>query len=227
MALFRDYGALILLRFIAGFATGCVFIAGFSLAARAGAASGRSSLFTIIYGSGAGIGMVLSGLLLPPVLTPRWNWPGSWIVLGLLTLISIALAIPAVRRVHPMTAGAAQGASVSLGRLRPIRGLFPLWRWLLCADDVCNCLSPRRGLRTGAHRGLLDRGGTGRQCFDGSVGTTAWPDAWQRRGSPDDGSTDFKRTGPSAAEWYCCSHALGGLVLCIALASLQRGSVAK
>ena len=126
MALFQDYGALLLLRFTAGFATGCVFIAGFSLAARAGAASGRSSLFTIIYGSGAGIGMVLSGLLLPPVLASRWNWAGSWIVLGLLTLMMIALAIPAVRRVPPMAAATANGTNVSLGQLRPI-----LWAYFL------------------------------------------------------------------------------------------------
>ncbi|TAL79727.1 MAG: YbfB/YjiJ family MFS transporter [Burkholderiaceae bacterium] len=120
MALFRDYEVLLMLRFIAGFVTGCVFIAGFSLAARAGATSGRSSLFTIIYGSGAGIGMVLSGVLLPPVLASGWNWAGSWIVLGLLTLITIALAIPAVRSVPPVAAAAADGANVSLSQLRPI-----------------------------------------------------------------------------------------------------------
>lgn len=116
----RDYTLLLLLRFIAGFATGGVFIAGFTLAARAGEASSQSTLFTVIYSAGAGVGMVLSGLLLPPVLA-LWGWSGGWLALGALTLIAIALAIPAVAAGGPSeTDSTAAGTSTSLGRLRPI-----------------------------------------------------------------------------------------------------------
>lgn len=118
--LFRDYTILLLLRFIAGLVTGGAFIAGFTLAARAGAASDRSTLFTVIYSSGGGVGMVLSGWLLPPVLTHGWGWPGGWLLLGTMTLVAIALVIPAVARVPRTVDSATVGTKVSLGHLRPL-----------------------------------------------------------------------------------------------------------
>lgn len=120
MALFRDYAILLVLRFLAGLVTGWVFIAGFSLAAQAGAAGNRSTLFTAVYAAGAGLGMVLSGLLLPPVLASRWHWPGGWLALGLLSLLALLLAVPAVRRSPHPTATAARETTISWRGLRPI-----------------------------------------------------------------------------------------------------------
>jgi predicted MFS family arabinose efflux permease len=119
-ALFRDYTILLLLRFIAGLVTGGVFIAGFTLAARAGAPSNRSTLFTVIYSSGGGVGMVLSGLLLPPVLAHGWGWPGGWLMLAAMTLVAIALVIPGVARVPRAVDQATVGTGTPLGHLRPI-----------------------------------------------------------------------------------------------------------
>lgn len=119
-AMFRNYTILLLLRFIAGCVTGGVFITGFTLAARAGAASNQSTLFTVIYSAGAGVGMVSSGLLLPPVLALGWGWSGGWLVLGALSLVSVALAIPAVARVPGATVSTTVGTTTSLGHLRPI-----------------------------------------------------------------------------------------------------------
>lgn len=119
-ALFRDYTILLLLRFIAGLVTGGVFIVGFTLAARAGAPSDRSTLFTVIYSSGGGLGMVLSGLLLPPVLAHGWGWSGGWLVLAAMTMVAIALAIPAVARVPRAADSATIGVSTPLAHLRPI-----------------------------------------------------------------------------------------------------------
>lgn len=120
MALFRDYAILLVLRFLAGLVTGWVFIAGFSLAAHAGAAANRSTLFTAIYGSGAGLGMVSSGLLLPPVLASGWGWMGGWLTLGLLTLLALLLTVPAVRRTQRTSASAAGDAQTGLRALLPI-----------------------------------------------------------------------------------------------------------
>lgn len=120
MALFREFAALVLLRFIAGLLTSWVFIYGFSLAARAGAATNRSTLFTAVYGAGAGLGMSASGLLLPPVLASHWGWPGGWLLLGVLSLIATALALPAVRRSPAGPAAATAATNDSLRRLWPI-----------------------------------------------------------------------------------------------------------
>lgn len=120
MALFRDYAILLVLRFLAGLVTGWVFITGFSLAAHAGAAANRSTLFTAIYGAGAGLGMVSSGLLLPPVLASDWGWMGGWLTLGLLTLLALLLTLPAVRRTPSASASAAGGTASGLRALRPI-----------------------------------------------------------------------------------------------------------
>lgn len=119
-AMFRDYTILLVLRFIAGLVTGGAFIAGFTLAARAGAPSNRSTLFTVIYSSGGGVGMVLSGLLLPPVLAHGWGWSGGWLVLGAMTLVAIAMVVPAVARVPRAVDSATAGTRASLGHLRPI-----------------------------------------------------------------------------------------------------------
>jgi predicted MFS family arabinose efflux permease len=119
-AMFRDYTILLLLRFIAGLVTGGAFIAGFSLAARAGAPSDRSTLFTVIYSSGGGVGMVLSGWVLPPVLAHGWGWSGGWLVLGAMTLVAIAMVVPAVARVPRAVDSATVGTGASLGHLRPI-----------------------------------------------------------------------------------------------------------
>ena len=120
MAAFRASAVLFLLRFVTGLLTRWVFIYGFSLAARAGAPLNRSTLFTAVYGAGAGLGMVLSGLLLPSVLESHWGWQGGWLMLGILSLIAAALAFPAVRRSPPGPPARALGASDSLRPLRPI-----------------------------------------------------------------------------------------------------------
>ena len=120
MALFRNFAALLLLRFIAGVLTSWVFITGFSLAARAGAASERSTLFTGIYGAGAGVGMAASGMLLPPVLASHWGWQGGWLALGGLSLLVVALAWPAAARTPSAPPAAAAAANESLRHLWPI-----------------------------------------------------------------------------------------------------------
>ncbi|MGH8183305.1 MAG: YbfB/YjiJ family MFS transporter [Rhodanobacteraceae bacterium] len=118
---FRDFPVLLALRFATGLALGPIFICGFNLAARAGVASDRSTLFSSVYGSGVGTGIILSGVLLPPILTAADRWPFGWVALAALALVGTLLAMPALRH-SPATAPktAAAGAQVAL------RGLSPL-----------------------------------------------------------------------------------------------------
>ncbi|HEX7390060.1 MAG TPA: YbfB/YjiJ family MFS transporter [Acidiphilium sp.] len=119
-ALFRDYIALLVLRFATGLALGPVFIGGYALAARAGAASGRSTLFSGVYGMGVGLGIVLTGLILPQLVTVARHWPEGWLALGLLTLIATAVAVPAVRRSPSAPAPVENVPRCSLRFLTPI-----------------------------------------------------------------------------------------------------------
>lgn len=119
-ALFRNYPALLALRFAAGLATAWVFVSGFSLAARAGANANRSTLFTSIYMTGVGLGMALSGVLLPSLLASGRGWQAGWLALGILTLFAAFLAVPAVRRVPAASALPSGAEEFSLRGLRPI-----------------------------------------------------------------------------------------------------------
>lgn len=119
-SMFRSYDALLALRFVTGLALGPIFICGFGLAANAGAASNRSTLFTSVYVAGLGLGIVLSGMLLPPLLVAADHWPMGWAALGATALVATLIAMPAVWK-SPSAFIAANTATRS-----PLRGLAPL-----------------------------------------------------------------------------------------------------
>lgn len=52
-----------------------------------------------VYVGGGGLGILISAAVVPPLLAFA-GWRGGWIILGLASFISIAIAIPALRRVH-------------------------------------------------------------------------------------------------------------------------------
>lgn len=104
------YVSLLVARFVAGVVTAVVFVVGFSLAARAGAGRpGRGTRYASIYMSGAGAGIVLSGLLIPPLLSAGMGWRAGWVVLGGLSLIAALAAWPALR-LSPVPATTGSGA---------------------------------------------------------------------------------------------------------------------
>ena len=95
-----DANLLMLQRVLAGIASAFIFIAGGVLAARLGALHPhRAGLLIGMYYGGTGLGIVLSALLVPVVLTlasahgavHAWQW--AWIALGLICLSATAVMV--------------------------------------------------------------------------------------------------------------------------------------
>ncbi|WP_418514504.1 YbfB/YjiJ family MFS transporter [Deinococcus sp. RM] len=105
---------LLTLRFLSGVGGALVFVSGGGLAALATRAHPeRSPLLLGVFYGGAGIGMLLSAALLPPLLTHGWR--GAWLALGLAALACIPLSAPALRRLPTHAASAtARTPAVSL-----------------------------------------------------------------------------------------------------------------
>jgi predicted MFS family arabinose efflux permease len=93
------YLGLLLARVVAGFGAGLIFVGGAAVVMRIDATH-RSDLPLSVYFAGPGIGIALSGLLVPLALGAplHWDWRAVWVGMGLLGLIALALIEPALRR---------------------------------------------------------------------------------------------------------------------------------
>ncbi len=109
---FTDSTMLLVQRWLAGVASAWVFITGGVLAARLGALDpSRSGLLIGLYYGGSGIGITLSALLVPTLLSQlgageKWhgyaNWAWAWWALALVCVIaSLVLIVPA-RLMRPL-----------------------------------------------------------------------------------------------------------------------------
>lgn len=111
-ALSGVFAVLLVLRLIAGAAGAVTFIVGATLAAQlaAGASPGRAALVLGVYFAGGGLGVAVSGLVIPTLLSGTgvggWRW--GWIVLGALACLATAATLPAARRA-PLPRLAARG----------------------------------------------------------------------------------------------------------------------
>ena len=99
-----SYGALWVLRAAGGVSTAVLYIVGASLsgAISVGRASPqRAARLVAIYITGVGSGIVLSGLVVPPILARSGaaGWPAGWIWMGVLSMAMLAIAVFAVRAV--------------------------------------------------------------------------------------------------------------------------------
>ncbi|MFD7406744.1 YbfB/YjiJ family MFS transporter [Streptomyces sp. NPDC059866] len=118
-----NFTALSMLRFIGGLATAVTFVVGSALASRVhiGGRQQRSAALVGVYMAGVGIGVVLSGIVVPAALT-TWGasgWQAGWLLMGVLALIATGPAAWAARSVPPAPpAGAAKGTS-GLGTMAP------------------------------------------------------------------------------------------------------------
>jgi predicted MFS family arabinose efflux permease len=122
-----QYAALALLRFLGGLSTAVTFVLGSALAARAhrGNSHGHAATLVAIYMAGVGIGIIISGVVVPTALS-GWGtdaWPAGWILMGLLAFLLVPAAWWAVRQV-PRAGVAPVGSQPT--RLRP---LVPLFTW--------------------------------------------------------------------------------------------------
>ncbi|HET7305016.1 MAG TPA: YbfB/YjiJ family MFS transporter [Segeticoccus sp.] len=98
----ESFALQLLLRLAAGLGAAGTFISGAALMARLGdRAPGRSGALLAVYTAGAGVGIVVSGFLVQPILitTGSGGWHLAWITLAGLATASALGAWPALRRV--------------------------------------------------------------------------------------------------------------------------------
>ena len=115
-----DLGLLFLIRTAGGAATAFAFILGAALAASISPNPTRSGTLVGIYMAGAGMGVVVSGLLLPLALqSGAGGWREGWLVLGGVGLLGVVPAWWAARD------GAAPVRGGISGSLDEIRRLWP------------------------------------------------------------------------------------------------------
>ncbi|WP_426567426.1 YbfB/YjiJ family MFS transporter [Streptomyces canus] len=126
-----DFTALSVLRFVGGLATAVTFVVGSALASRVhtGGRQQRSAALVGVYMAGVGIGVVLSGVVVPVALT-AWGasgWQAGWLLMGVLALLAVGPAAWAAKAVPPAApATAGQGAS-GLRRLAPTFAWYVLF----------------------------------------------------------------------------------------------------
>jgi predicted MFS family arabinose efflux permease/nucleotide-binding universal stress UspA family protein len=127
------YSVLATVRFLGGFSTAVTFVLGSALAARihAGTQHHRSTYLVAIYMAGVGVGVVLSGLIVPGVtsaLDQAAGWRVGWILLGALAFLLLVPAAWAARQVPPPPSPhSARRAPIGLARLTPTFAWYLLY----------------------------------------------------------------------------------------------------
>lgn len=105
------------LRLLAGVGGALVFVSGGGLAALAARAHPeRSAVLLGVFYGGSGIGILLSALALPPLLTGGWR--GAWVALGAASLACLAMTWRTVHRLPQRVQAAPAGANHT--SLRPL-----------------------------------------------------------------------------------------------------------
>ena len=101
-ALPRDLFALLVLRFAPGVLGAIAFVVGGVLVARVAAGMGsRASVGIGLFYTGPGVGMVLAGVSVPPLLAYTGDWRYAWLALGSAACLAAIIAVGVARRVDP------------------------------------------------------------------------------------------------------------------------------
>lgn len=130
-ALSGHFGWLIALRLIVGLGGAVTFTAGGLLAARAASLApvGQAGRVLTTFYAGASLGILLTGLGLPPLLahTGAAGWQAGWLLLGLASLLALVLAYAVTRAparsVEDASSGgvpASPGVWATLAQVRPL-----------------------------------------------------------------------------------------------------------
>ena len=117
-------------RLVSGVGGGVVFVVGGGLVAEASEtdAPRRASVLLGTYFGGAGVGIVVSAWLVPRILAtwaPDLAWRVAWKALGVVSVVALAVAVPAVRRLAALPRAREQRARAARGRT-PLKMLRPL-----------------------------------------------------------------------------------------------------
>lgn len=119
-----DLVVLLILRLLAGTSGAATFIVGGALAAALGHghSPSRSALLLGVYFGGGGLGIAVSGVVLPALLahataTSGWRW--GWVALGAGAALAAAVAVPAAIRA-PQPGGSERQEATRLAGLRPV-----------------------------------------------------------------------------------------------------------
>ncbi len=119
----HDLLAMIAWRFLSGVGSAWVFACGGALiATKYGAQPARAAAAIAIYYAGGGLGIVLSGLLLWPVLGGAWTWSVGWLILGVAGALFAVLPARIALSIGGATSrvGAPEHAPVSVTTFKPL-----------------------------------------------------------------------------------------------------------
>jgi len=144
----EDFAALIALRVLAGVGGAPVFIAGGAMAATLFASdSSKNALAIALYFGGAGAGLLLTALPLPPMLEigGAASWPQTWQALGALSLVSLLPAWWGARQI--IDAPGAAKATGSMENMVVITPYFPIVRNDGASIDQRQRTKPRARMR--------------------------------------------------------------------------------
>lgn len=124
--LLHAYPALLLMRVITGFGAGLIFVGGAAVVLQIDS-SHRSDLPLSVYFAGPGIGIAISGLLVPLALGAplHLDWRAVWVGMGLIGLVALALIEPPLRRAN--RASAPREAHAPTRSLFVARDYLALW----------------------------------------------------------------------------------------------------
>jgi predicted MFS family arabinose efflux permease len=152
-AVTSSYPLLLLARAAAGVAGALVFIAGGVLASRA-AARLRSAVPLTIFFAGAGLGIAVSGALIPPLLGHHpGRWPLAWGGLAVAAALATVISWTAARD------GAAREDASTAAALFDLRAVTRLWRvaaaYLLFAAGYIAYITFLSAYLTAHHAGTL------------------------------------------------------------------------
>ncbi|MFC4535803.1 YbfB/YjiJ family MFS transporter [Sphaerisporangium dianthi] len=121
-----NFAALLAFRFAGGLTTAVTFVVGSALASRVAFGTRRPSALPIaVYMAGVGIGMVISGIVVPAALSAGdAGWRLGWLLMGAASVVALLPAWLGARHV-PEPAGA---QAAVLAR-RQLRRLAPTFAW--------------------------------------------------------------------------------------------------
>jgi predicted MFS family arabinose efflux permease len=131
-----SFPALLGLRFLGGFSTAVAFVVGSVLASHivVGALQRRSALLVAVYMAGVGVGVVISGLVVPASLSVGHSgWRLGWLLMGAIAVVALLPAWLGVRSVP--SAGGMTSAILAGDQLRRLAPTF-LWYVLYGAGYV-------------------------------------------------------------------------------------------